>query len=177
VKTAVDGVPGTTVAVPTATPSTVKVTVPDGGEELGLLDETVAVTCSELPGAGVVVAGVSTSVVEALATISVTEAATELLKFESPLYEACSVCVPVVSPVIVIVAVVPDTTFWTPCVTPSSVNVTVPVGRVELGYVTPRVAVTCNELPAEGVVVAGVTTSVVGVFATVMVTEFEFALL
>jgi hypothetical protein len=74
------------------------------------------------------------------------------------------------------VAVVPDTTLCTPCVTPSSVNVTVPVGRVELGNVTPTVAVTCSELPADGVVVAGFTTSVVGVFATVMLTVFEFAL-
>jgi hypothetical protein len=85
VNVAVDGVPGTTVPVPTATPSTLNVTEPDGGDALGLLEVMVAVTSSELPGAGVVVAGVMANVLEAFATMSVTDAATELLKFESPL--------------------------------------------------------------------------------------------
>src|SRR5271166_6629524 len=88
---AVEGEPATTGEVPMLVPSSVNVTVPDGCVEPVVVEVIVAETSSELPGAGVVVAGLTTSVVGALATISVTVSAVELPKLASPLYEAPSV--------------------------------------------------------------------------------------
>jgi hypothetical protein len=52
-------------------------------------------------------------------------------------------------------------------VTPSSVKVTVPEGDVAAKVVGMTVAVNCKELPAVGVLVGAVNSSVVGIFATV----------
>jgi hypothetical protein len=67
------------------TPSTVKVTVPEGIVEPNDEGVMVAVTGRVLPSAGVVVAGVTTSVVGVLATVMFTVGETELLKLVSPL--------------------------------------------------------------------------------------------
>ena len=69
------------------------------------------------------------------------------------------------------VAVVPDSSTEVPCVLPSSVRVTDPVGAVGPANCADRVAVTCKGTPGAGVLVAGVTKSVVGLFETVMFTE------
>jgi hypothetical protein len=56
------GTPGTTGLLPWLTPSSVKLTVPDGAwaPVPALVDVTTAVTVSALPGEGVDVAGVTT---------------------------------------------------------------------------------------------------------------------
>ena len=73
VSVAVDGEPEVTSAVPTAAPSSVKLTVPLGAvppDEGGLME---AVNCSVLPTPGESVAGVTTTVGVLLETLMVTE--------------------------------------------------------------------------------------------------------
>jgi hypothetical protein len=127
---------------------------------------------------GVTVAGVTTVVLGLLLTVMVTAADVDAAKYVSPLYVATSECVPAVRLLIVTVAVEgdPATTDCTPALTPSSVNVTFPVGCVDPAAEGVMVAVTCTEFPAVGVVDDGVTTVVVGVFATVMFTDGEVEL-
>ena len=84
-------------------------------------------------------------------------------------------CVPVAGVVMLMVAVVPET-LALPTVAPSRLKVMVPVGTT-LPNDPPMVAVTCKELPAVGVVVAGLTVSVVAPLATVRVTWVEVELL
>jgi hypothetical protein len=95
----------------------------------------------------------------------------------SPEYVACKECVPADGTMKVPVAVAgdPDTTVPTTSVVPSNVKVTVPVGSVVKVAEGLMVAVTSSEPPMVGVVVAGVTVSVVDVLAIVMVSAFEVA--
>ena len=74
----VEGELGTTADVPAAVPSSVKVTVPVGGEVPGLVAVIVADTGSELPPDGVVVAGVMLIVVGLLGTVTVTAVAVDV---------------------------------------------------------------------------------------------------
>ena len=69
---AVAGEPGTTFPATTAVPSSVKLTVPVGSADPYVEAETVAVTCNELPAVGEVVTGLIATVVEILATVTVT---------------------------------------------------------------------------------------------------------
>lgn len=71
-RVAVEGSPGTRVAVPWATPSRVNVKVPVGAVAPVAPGATVAVNTSELVAYGVVVAGVTTEVVPLVATVTVT---------------------------------------------------------------------------------------------------------
>jgi hypothetical protein len=63
----------------------------------------------------------------------------------------------------------PETIAEVPTLVPSNVKTTVPVGSEVPGAVAVRVAVTTRAVPPAGAVVAGVTSSVVGLLATVMV--------
>ena len=74
-------------------------------------------------------------------------------------------------------AVVPPATDAVPTFAPSSVKEMVPVGSVELVTLAVSVAVTSSMLPPRGVVVAGVTVSVVEPLMTLIVTPAEVALL
>ena len=75
---AVAGVPGTTATIPALTPSTEKVTVPVGRVVPGVVAVMVAVTASDAPPAGVVVAGVIVIETGLLGTVTVTAVAVEL---------------------------------------------------------------------------------------------------
>jgi hypothetical protein len=86
------------------------------------------------------------------------------------------VCEPDAGAVIVIAAVVPPVRFSVPCVTPSTVKVTVPVGIALLLPTMERVAVTASALPPCGEAVAGVRASVVPNLAIVIVTVDEVTL-
>jgi len=77
--------------------------------------------------------------------------------------------------VMVIVAVFPETRFDEPCVAPSSVKVTVPLGVAELAETGESVAVRSSVLPPSGVVVAGTRARVVESLDTVMVTLEDVA--
>ena len=82
---AVDGLPGVTDWMLVVTPSTVKVMVPDGSVVPIDEGEMVAVTGKVAPRAGVVVDGVTTSVLGVRATVMLTVVETEPLKLLSPL--------------------------------------------------------------------------------------------
>ncbi|HUW12155.1 MAG TPA: hypothetical protein VM537_20685 [Anaerolineae bacterium] len=130
------------------TPSTVKVTVPEGCVEPTTVGVMEALTGSVLPSAGEVVDGVSTRVVGVLATV------------------------------MLMLAVVPLTTEPLPTLAPSRVKVTVPVGmvvRVVVPVLT--VAVTSMVLPPRGEVEDGVTARVVNPLVTLMATTEELAAL
>ena len=71
VSVAVDGEPAVTAVVPTVAPSTLKLTVPEGYVVVVVPGEMVAVSCSVLPTAGAVVAGVTVTVGVLLPTVSV----------------------------------------------------------------------------------------------------------
>ena len=75
---AVEGDPGVTACMEVATPSTVKVTAPDGSVDPIVDGVIVAVTGKALPRAGVAVDGVTVSVVGVLATVMFTVGETEL---------------------------------------------------------------------------------------------------
>jgi hypothetical protein len=95
----------------------------------------------------------------------------------SPAYVACKLCVPVAGTVMVTLAVVPPVSGALPTAPPSSVKLTVPVGTVLPESLAVKVAVTSSELPPRGVVVAGVTASVVDPLDTRIGTVAEFAVL
>jgi hypothetical protein len=84
--------------------------------------------------------------------------------------------VPVEGTVMVAVAVVPPPSVLVATVLPSSVKVTVPVAVMELVLLDANVAVTNMLELAMGVVVAGVTVSVVVALFTMMPTAAEVAL-
>jgi hypothetical protein len=67
-----DGVDCATGSTPAATPSTVNVTVPEGGEAPSTDGVMLAVTGRVAPKAGVVVVGITTKVVGVRATVIVT---------------------------------------------------------------------------------------------------------
>ena len=71
----------------------------------------------------------------------------------------------------------PGETPWTAVVTPLTVKLTVPEGCVEPRDEGEMVAVIGNVLPSAGDVVDGVSTSVVGVLATVKLTTGETELM
>jgi hypothetical protein len=75
---AVEGEPTVIATVPVATPSSEKVTVPEGSVEPTVAGVMVADTDNDAPNAGVVVKGVTTVVVVVLATVKVTADEVEL---------------------------------------------------------------------------------------------------
>jgi hypothetical protein len=72
VRVAVEGFPGITVAGVCATLLIVKVNIPEGRLELGLVGVTVAVNCNGLNAYGLVVAGEIDEVVAPLVSVMVT---------------------------------------------------------------------------------------------------------
>ena len=85
-------------------------------------------------------------------------------------------CDPLAGTVMVVDAVVPELTATIPTFVPSMVKVTVPVGMAELEPLGVMVAVNNRELPAVGVVVAGVKVTVVDALTTLIETGAEVAL-
>jgi hypothetical protein len=164
VPVAVAGDPDTTVPTTSVVPSNVKVTVPVGSVVRVAEGLMVAVTCSEPPMVGVVVAGVTVSVVEVLASVMVSVFEVAAANMVSPLYVACSVCVPVLGIVMEALAdsgLLPDSD-WVLWTTPSSEKDMVPLeGSHAQEKVLGIVAVTSKVLPETGVVVGAVKTSVV----------------
>jgi hypothetical protein len=92
VELAVEGLPDTTGADATCAPSSVKVTVPVGGVLPAFVGVMVAVTANMLPGAGVLVPRVKASVA-VLWTGLMFAWFVAAVKFPSPAYVACIVCV------------------------------------------------------------------------------------
>ena len=155
-------------ADPTVDPSRAKVTVPDGDALPVLAGVTVADTVKEAPAGGVVVDGDTVvDVAIRLVTVICAVGEVEPLKLPSPAYTATRLCVPEVGVVMLMLTVVPDAPVE-PTVVPSMLKVTVPEGEDEVEAKGVMVAVSCNELPATGVVVAGATAREVATLATVM---------